>query len=128
VYREDCSLNITLSDSGKNYARLDLFLELTKSGLPTFSILESAVQSNFYVSNSKTHAERQALGQRFSGVDWGRPNLLTVERRGNGWWFKLNGEAVYAFKMLAFPVQQLGVGLANKSKVLLRSVVARSPR
>jgi hypothetical protein len=127
VYGEDWSLNITLSDSGTDYSQVDLFLTIKKSGLARFSINENAVQNNFYVSNSKKIAEGLALGQSFSGVDWGRPNTLTIERKGNEGRFGLNDQPAYSFSMPAFHVKQLGVGVAGKSKVLLRSVAARVP-
>lgn len=128
VYGEDWSLNITLSDSGTDYARLDVFLTIRKSGPTALSIYENAVQNNFYVRDQRKITEGLTLGPEFSGVDWGRPNALTIRRMGNGGVFSLNGRAAYSFRMPAFPVKQLGVGVAGKSKVLLRSVVARIPR
>ncbi len=127
VRKEDCSLNLTLSDSGRDYAQLDFFLDLWQSRTPTFSIYENWVQNDFNVSIVRRFAERLALGQEFSTVDWRRPNTLAVRRAGNTVWFSLNGGTVSSVQVRPFPVKQLGVNLSFKSKVVLRSVVARVP-
>jgi len=128
VHREDCSLNITLSDSGRDYSQLNFFLDLWRSSPPTFSIYENWVQNDFYVSIRRRFAERMTMRQDLSTADWGRANSLAIKREGNGVWFYLRGENVYSFGAPTFPVRKLGVGLSFRSKVLFRSVVARVPR
>jgi len=130
VRREDCSLNITLSDSdsARGYSQLDFFLDLWQSSAPTFSIYENWVEKDFNVSIRRRFAERMMMKQALSATNWGIPNKLSIKREGNNVWFYLKGEEVYSFQSPTFPVKKLGIGLSFKSKVLLRSVVAKVPQ
>lgn len=128
IYRENCSLNITLSDAGRDYSQLDFFFDIWQSGAPTFSIYENSVQNDFYVNIKRRFAERTQIKQNLSLVDWKKVNTLSVKRERNNVFFYLNGNLLQSFLSPAFPVKKLGFGISFKSKILLTSVKARTTR
>jgi len=128
IYRENCSLNITLSDAGRDYSQLDFFFDIWQSGAPTFSIYENSVQNDFYVNIKRRFAERTQVKQNLSLVDWTKVNTLSVKRERNNVSLYLNGNLLQSFLSPTFPVRKLGFGISFKSKILLTSVKARIPR
>ncbi len=127
VYREDCSLSLTLSDAGTDYSQLDFFLDLWQTGPPTYSAFEYWVQRNFYANLKRRFAERVQI-LNASTVDWRRANTLAIARQGNTMLLSLNGKPFGTFLAPVFPVRQLGVGIAFKSKILIGSITVGSSR
>lgn len=128
IYRENCSLNITLSDAGRDYSQLDFFFDIWQSSAPTFSIYENSVQNDFYVNITRRFAERTPVKQNLSLVDWTKANTLSIKRENNNVSFYLNGSKLHSFLSPTFPVRKLGLGISFKSRILLASVKARIPR
>ena len=128
IRRESCSVNITLSDAGRDYSQLDFFFDIWQSSNPTFSIFQNSVQSDFYVNITRRFAERTPVTQSLSPVDWMKENTLSIKRENNNVSFYLNGGQVHSFLSPTFPVRKLGLGISFKSKILLASVKARTPR
>ncbi len=127
IYKEDCSLNINLSDAGQDYSQMDFFFDIWQSTAPTFSIYENGVQKDFYVDIRRRFAERTPVRQNLSYVDWGKGNTLSIKREGNNVSFLLNENSLHSFLLPAFPVRKLGLGISFKSRILIRSVTARVP-
>jgi hypothetical protein len=125
VYRENCSLNIILSDAGRDYSQLAFFFDIWQSGLPTFSIYENSVQNDFYVNIKRRFAERTQVKQNVALVDWTRVNSLSVKRDRNNVSFYLNGNLLQSFLSPTFVVRKLGLNISFRSKILLTSVKAR---
>ncbi len=121
--KEDCSLQITLSDAGTDYSQLSFYLELWQSGTPTYSAYENWVQKNFYSSVKRTFAERRPLPE-LAGVDWSKVNTLAILRQGASVSLALNGQVLGSFQAPTFPVSQFALGLAFKSKVVITSAAA----
>ncbi len=128
LYRNDCSLQITLSDAGSDYSQLDFFFDIWQSGAPTFSIYENSVRNDFYVNISRRFAERSPIRQGFPIPDWKNTNRLSINRKGNSVTFSLNGKALRSFLSPAFPVKKLGLGISFKSRIHIVSVKAVIPR
>lgn len=125
-YREDCSLNITLAGAGRDYSQLDVFLDIWRSGTPTFSAYEYGVERGFYANLKRRFAERVPVPD-IAATDWRQLNSLRIDRQGNTVLVSLNGRPVGSFQAPVMPVSQLGVGIAFRSKVVLSSVTASIP-
>ena len=125
VRKKDCSLSITLSDAGSDYAQLSFYFDIWEAGSQTFSITEDWVRQNFYADTKRKIAERASVPPDFRSPDWTGENTLSVKREGQQIGFYLNGHLLRSFPSPDFDVRQFGLGIAFESRVLLTSVKAR---
>lgn len=128
IHMEDCSLSITLSDSGTNYSQLNLFFDIWKSRGPTFSAYEYWVTDNFYSNLKRKFAERQPVPDMKAQVNWNSINTLSIKREGVTISYYLNKRLLQSFSASLFTVRRLSTSLAFRSKVVLTSVNAKVPK
>jgi hypothetical protein len=128
VFKEDCSVNITVSDAGRDYSQLDFFFDMWQTGPPSISIYENAVQSDFYVNIKRRFADREQVRISPSLLEGNKRHMLSIRRERNTVSFLLDGSVLKSFPAPHFTVRKFGIGIAFKSKILLTSVRARTPQ
>lgn len=127
VEKENCSINIKLSDDGQNYSQFDFFFDIWQSSIPTFSVYENWVEKDFYVNIKRRYAERMTVPKHLASIDWSQINTLSIKRNGKELSYLLNGHVLELFNAPHLNIRKMGLALAFRSKVYIMAVKARVP-
>jgi hypothetical protein len=128
LHKTSFSLNINLSDAGRNYSQIAFYFSLWESGDAVFSINERWVKDDFYVNNKREISSRDSVeNQLVSHVNWNEVNRLSFKREGSQVSFYFNNRLLKSFQASHFDVKKIGISLAFKSKVQVTALEARVP-
>lgn len=124
------SLYFDLTGGGTDAESVHVFFNVWEEGNVTYSLSRDRVRSGgglavpHAVSEDRI-ADREQLPSALKHHDWSKGSKLTLKREGGRMQFFVNDGFVKEFGVSRFPVMQVGVGAAFKSKVVITSIEGR---
>jgi len=124
------SLQFQLYSGGNESIAINAYLSVWGSGSITYSLTRYHVRSGGglpipYVVRSEEIVMRQELPDNLKSHDWTKESKMTLKREGGSLYFFVNDGFVKQFPTSLFPVTQIYLSAAFKSKVVITSIEAR---
>ena len=124
------SLQLSLSGGGTDAESVDVTFDVWDQGNVTYSLQRGRVRSGSGLAvphgiTEEMIAEREKLPSSLKAHDWSKGFKLTLKREGGRMQFFVNDGFVKEFGVSRFPVMNIGLGAAFKSKIVVTSIEAR---